>query len=198
MDIGYSSVAAVSPNKLFSIPMEVHKSVVTESADIQPNNDVIRYKATDGTIYDVGARYPPDSKEYIPDSGYWEQVEMLRVLTETVLGLSLLDNGTRAYSGETIRAVCCLSKEYEDRSNFTMFKTMLEGQHTFELLPPGAADWVHFDFTVSSAIIMLKSFANSFFGLHQNKTAYSEIVNCNPPMFQNCIGLYLKYLNHYS
>ena len=194
MDIGYSSVAAVSPNKLLSIPLNVRN----ESADTPSNDNAIRFKAPDGTIYDVGARYPPDDKEYIPDRGYWEQVDKLRVLMETVLGISFLDSDTRAYSGETIRTVCCLPAEYEESSNFTVLKTMLEGNHIFGLLMPETADWIQFDFTVSSAVIMPKDSANSFFGLYSNKTAYSDIINCNPPVFQGSIGLYLHYCKHYS
>ena len=198
MDIWYSSIAVVSPNKLFSIPLNVRKSKITDTDSIKPNEDLIRYRSPDWTIYDVGAKYSPNDKEYIPDCGYWEQVDMLRVLTETVLGISLLDNGVRTYSSETIRAVCCLPEEYEESSNFSMMSAMLEGHHTFGLLPSGATDWVDFDFAVKSAVIMPKSFANSYFDLYCDKTAYSDIVNSSPPMFRSSIGLYLHYCRHYS
>lgn len=201
MDVGYSSIAAVSPNKLFSIPMSVRKSEITDINDILPDKEVIRYRSPDGTIYDVGSSWSAAREErekYISDCGYWEQVDMLRILTETALGVSLFNNFARCYNDETIRAVCCLPPEYEESSNFTMLKTMLEGYHKFSLLPAGSSNWLKFDFAVKSAVVMPKSFANSYFDLYCDKTTHSDIINGNPPMFRRSIGLYLHYFSRYS
>jgi hypothetical protein len=79
-----------------------------------------------------------------------------------------------------------------------MLKTMLEGYHKFSLLPAGSSNWLKFDFAVKSAVVMPKDFANSYFDLYCDKTAYSYIVNGNPPMFRSSIGLYLHYFGRYS
>ena len=200
INIDYSKVTAVSSNKFFSFPTNIRRATLKEDITDSFYDNYIGYRNLFGTEYFVGVQYDSDSLDdrgHLSELAYWEQAEFFRVLFETVMGLSLLGNKMRTYSGEPIQVACSLPQEFDDNRYWVIIRA-LEGYHIFDLYLPETDELEHFDFTISRILTEPKSFVYSLTDIYREKPEYSDLFKNCPFMFGAELALYLHMNDHKS
>ena len=159
IDIGYSSVKCMSPNKTFSFPTFVKKCDDDTREIVQSNGLTLRFRDKNGTEYEVGglALVLADIREVNDNTKTmygrdWYGTETYQICMETALGLALLSNKKRSFKNEAIKVVTGLPCKYTDDAK--ILKRMITGRHTFDLILPNRTEWEHFDFEVCETVVL--------------------------------------------
>lgn len=153
LDIGYSAVKGISPNKAFCYPAYARKIPESRIEMRGPEFSDIRYRdesgvwAVGGLAYDeVNASDVVDSEEELfGRHRYYSSMFKVISLSGIALGLTANDCGTP--KGKRISIQTGLPPKYEAQDT-PLLKEALSGKHRFELRV-GKSPWQKFDFEIS-------------------------------------------------
>lgn len=153
VDIGYSSLKSISPNKVFCFPSYARKIPDNRIQFGDASDSDIRYRDEDG-LWVVGElAYKEVNSTEVVDS----EVElygrhryfssMFQVIARTGLAIGLMENGYGKPQGRRIAVQTGLPPKYL-ADDTVYLKEALAGRHVFEV-QIGNQPWKKFDFTLS-------------------------------------------------
>ena len=161
VDIGYSAVKGMSPNKIFSFPAYAKKIPEGRTTLREPKDSDILYKDKNGT-WAVGelayAEVNPsdviDSEEELFGRHRFYS-PMFTVLTRTAYGVGLSENKFGSARNKKIYVQTGLPPKYEDQDAPTL-KDVMHGQHEFSL-KIGKNPWQKFNIYIHQTDIKVMS-----------------------------------------
>lgn len=153
IDIGYSAVKGIAPNKSFIFPSYARKLPQDRITLKEPENTDIKYRDESGTwvvgalAYDeVNASEVLDSEtELYSRHRYYSP--MFKVITRCALGLALLKNGFGGPGDRKIKIQTGLPPAYE-KADTKYIKDVMSGSHEFAL-KIGNGSWQRFSFSIA-------------------------------------------------
>lgn len=160
LDIGYSAIKGMSPNKIYSVPAYARKIPADRVRLNEPSETDIYYKAENGDIWVVGSlAYNELSASDVIDSEqelfgrkrYYS--DMFRVISDTGIAIGLMGNDKGNSKGKKLTIQTGLPPKYL-KADQNDLKEVLSGHHHFSLRI-GRAPWQQFDFVVDSKDILL-------------------------------------------
>lgn len=163
LDVGYSAVKGFSPNHVYCFPSYAKKAEGEGVLFGKQNNYDIKYRDTDGEIWNVG--YLAQDMGSMNDTNDSESAlfgrnrymtDMFLVITRVGLALGLMENefGKRK-SEEEIIVQAGLPPKYKD-TDTKYVRAVTGGRHVFDL-KVGSDDWMHFDITIKKENVMVMS-----------------------------------------
>lgn len=149
IDIGYSAVKGMSPNKVFAFPSYA-REIDLGSIIGSPNPTDILYRGEDGKTWCIGEKANSmindietgDSEEILYGRNRYFQ-PMFRVIAQAALGISLMENEYGKADGLPYLLQTGLPTEYLETDSDDL-KDALYGRHVFSL-KIGAASWKDFN-----------------------------------------------------
>lgn len=155
MDIGYSGVKGMSPNKVYCFPSfaRIMKGKTLDIGDADPKD--ILYRDETGTVWSVGAtaqnnlsaRDTDDSNLSLYGRDRYYQ-PMFLVIARTGMGIGMIENEFGNPNGKIPVLQSGLPPKYlEEDAKY--FKDVLAGRHCFDL-KIGKNKWQHFDFELTA------------------------------------------------
>lgn len=160
LDIGYSAIKGMSPNKIYSVPAYARKIPADRVRLNEPSETDIYYKAENGDIWVVGSlAYNELSASDVIDSEqelfgrkrYYS--DMFRVISDTGIAIGLMGNDKGNSKGKKLTIQTGLPPKYL-KADQNDLKEVLSGHHHFSLRI-GRAPWQQFDFVVDSKDIFV-------------------------------------------
>ena len=160
LDIGYSAIKGMSPNKIYSVPAYARKIPADRVRLNEPSETDIYYKAENGDIWVVGSlAYNELSASDVIDSEqelfgrkrYYS--DMFRVISDTGIAIGLMGNDKGNSKGKKLTIQTGLPPKYL-KADQNDLKEVLSGHHRFSLRI-GRAPWQQFDFVVDSKDIFV-------------------------------------------
>lgn len=154
IDIGYSAVKGIAPNKSFIFPSYARKLPKDRISLKEPESTDIKYRDESG-IWAVGAlAYDEVNASEILDSEaelysrhrYYSP--MFKVITRCALGLALLRNDIGAPEDRKIKVQTGLPPAYE-KADTKYIKEVMSGTHEFAL-KLGSGPWQRFQFSIDA------------------------------------------------
>lgn len=151
LDIGYSAVKGMAPNKIFCFPayaqeIPPHREVLKAADDTD-----IRYRDDDGTwtvgalAYDeLYAKTADDSEEELYGRKRYYS-KMFKVISLTGIGIALLENAFGSPKGKKISIQGGLPPKY--KADDELVRDVLSGFHKFEV-KLGKGPWHKFEFSI--------------------------------------------------
>lgn len=155
LDIGYSGVKGMSPNKVFCFPSYARKTTQQMLSLGTLEDDNIQYKdGVTGDIWLVGPAaidiMDSDDTNDSMNSLFGRNryfSELFMVLARTGMALGLIKNNYGASDGKNIVVQTGLPPAYL-KSDTPLIKEALSGNHVFSL-KIGNSHWINFNFTLS-------------------------------------------------
>lgn len=160
LDIGYSGVKGMSPNKVYCFPSFARK-VKGRVLDIgEPDQKDILYRNETGEIWSVGAtaqnslssRDTNDSMLSLYGRDRYYQ-PMFLVIARVGMGIGMIENEFGNPNDKIPVLQTGLPPKYLEE-DVQYLKEVLSGRHTFDL-KIGQNNWQHFDFSLSEENIMV-------------------------------------------
>ncbi len=153
LDIGYSAIKLMSPNKLAAFPAYARKVSADQITLKEPSPTDIRYRDRDGVwvignlaYEDVNASKVVESEtELFNRKRYYSP--MFKVNLRAGLAIALMANSYGSPKDKKIRVQTGLPPKYE-KADTKDIKKVMSGRHEFEL-SIGKSPWQKFDFTLS-------------------------------------------------
>ncbi len=197
IDVGYSAVKVYAPNKVFSFPTFALESEIRDISLITRNSGAIRYRNAHDIVYEVGGRaisIANDNEVYeneaIMYGRQWYSNTTYQVCLEAALALAIMSNNVRAYKGEPIYVASGLPSKFI--SDQEVLKALIEGHHSFDIVPPGETEWKHFDFDIVSASIMEQPLGALWSALYDDSAHLTsdanDLINSNILIFDAGFG----------
>lgn len=154
LDIGYSGVKGISPNKYFCFPAYAKRIPENHIVLKEPSDTDIRYRDETGEwvvgelAYDeLNATGQMDSEaELYGRNRYYS--DLFRVISRTGIALGFMDNDLKSYNDQKISVQTGLPPKYKNRDS-EYLTDVLSGTHIFEL-KIGKKPWQKFTYTLGS------------------------------------------------
>lgn len=154
LDIGYSGVKGISPNKYFCFPAYAKRIPENHTVLKEPSDTDIRYRDETGEwvvgelAYDeLNATGQMDSEaELYGRNRYYS--DLFRVISRTGIALGFMDNDLKSYNDQKISVQTGLPPKYKNRDS-EYLTDVLSGTHIFEL-KIGKKPWQKFTYTLGS------------------------------------------------
>ena len=154
LDIGYSGVKGISPNKYFCFPAYAKRIPENHTVLKEPSDTDIRYRDETGEwvvgelAYDeLNATGQMDSEaELYGRNRYYS--DLFRVISRTGIALGFMDNDLKSYNDQKISVQTGLPPKYKNLDS-EYLTDVLSGTHIFEL-KIGKKPWQKFTYTLGS------------------------------------------------
>ena len=160
LDIGYSAIKGMCPNKIYSVPAYARKIPNDRVKLNEPCETDIYYEDANGDVWVVGAlAYNELSSSDIIDSEqelfgrkrYYS--DMFRIIADTGIAIGLIGNDKGNSKGKKVTIQTGLPPKYL-KADQEDLKEVLSGHHRFRLRI-GRAPWQQFDYVVDTKDIFV-------------------------------------------
>jgi plasmid segregation protein ParM len=153
LDIGYSAVKGMSPNKIFCFPAYARKLSANatnlkadEPTDIYYRDESGEWAVGSLAYNEVNANEVMDSEtELYGRNRYFSQ--MFQVISRTGIAIGLMENSYGNSMGKKLSVQTGLPPKYENDEE--VLKEVLSGTHTFEI-KVGLGKWKKFSYSLST------------------------------------------------
>ena len=202
LDVGYSAVKVLAPNKVFSFPTFARPAANPKLEIISPDITIMRYRDANNIVYDVGGRaidiaddFSVLDNEDVMYRRNWYNNETYRICLECALAIAIMSNPIRQYKGEPIRVITGLPCQFID--DIPILVSLISGEHSFDFIPPNEKEWTHIQFTVESTTVIEQPmgayWSTLFREAYQRANDFSEIAGNNTLILDGGFGTFDMY-----